>query len=173
MVRLLCPGFWLSCVTWKGAAAFRKSPRSMSCTMNPLGSCLKLIVVAAFKWSARPFSSFRARLRERAPRRGGPCRTAAIELLDECRQRQLPGLLAMVVKLAELFGVEAEFARHLDLFWRESMAFAGVGPELEPVGCSSARHQKSKVRLEFYASIVNHPTGFSKGIAAFGRNPSA
>ena len=39
----------------------------------------------------------------------------AVKLLDEYRQRQLPWLLAVVVKLAELLGVQAKFARHLDL----------------------------------------------------------
>jgi hypothetical protein len=39
----------------------------------------------------------------------------AVELLDEYRQRRLPWLLAVVVKFAVLPGVQAKFARHLDL----------------------------------------------------------
>jgi hypothetical protein len=76
----------------------------------------------------------------------------------------------MVVKLAELFGVEAEFACHLDLFMRESMAFASVDRELEPVVCSAARHNNSKIRLGFYASIVNHPTGSRRVVQHSGEN---
>jgi hypothetical protein len=48
------------------------------------------------------------------------------------------GLLAVVVKLAELFRVKAEFACHLDFVSCESRwRLRAVDPELESVRCSS------------------------------------
>jgi hypothetical protein len=100
------------------AFALRDQSRSLTASDHARSLFSAANCLATFKWSARLFSCFRARaggLRGRAPHWGGPCRTACDRGADECRQRQPPGLLAVVVKLAELFRVKAEFACHSGL----------------------------------------------------------
>jgi len=58
----------------------------------------------------------------------------AVQVLDERRQRRLPGFLTVVVELAELVGVHTQLARHLDLYVREMMTLARVDPGLQPIG---------------------------------------
>jgi hypothetical protein len=86
----------------------------------------------------------------------------AVEFLDEHRQGQLPRLLVVIVELAELLRVEAQFARHLDLLVREPMALTGVDPDLERFGYSFAGHDHSRIS-RFYALAFNRPTGRRSG----------
>jgi len=55
----------------------------------------------------------------------------AVQVLDELGKRLLPGLLAVVVELAELPGVQAELTRHLNLGMREPVPSARVFPGLQ------------------------------------------
>src|SRR5215475_9732733 len=47
-----------------------------------------------------------------------------VETFNEQGQRRLPGLLAMIVDLAELSRVHSQLPRHLHMRMREAMAFA-------------------------------------------------
>jgi hypothetical protein len=49
-------------------------------------------------------------------------------VLDELRERHLPGFLLVIVELAELLRVHAELARHLHVGVREAMALARLDP---------------------------------------------
>lgn len=60
--------------------------------------------------------------------------TLVVKLLDEIRQRQFPGLLAVVVQLTELFRIHAELARHLNLGMRQPVASARLYPGLQMNG---------------------------------------
>jgi len=66
-----------------------------------------------------------------------------IKLLDELGERQLPQLLFVIVELAELLGIHAELARHLDLCMGEPMALACLDPEPEPIRYPSSRHDRN------------------------------
>ncbi len=63
-----------------------------------------------------------------------------VQVLDERRQGQLPGFLPVVVELAELLRVHAQFARHLHLGVREVMPRPRVDPNLKPLGNPIAGH---------------------------------
>ena len=47
--------------------------------------------------------------------RAGPPEALFIQLLEENRQRRLPGFLLVVRDLAQLLRIQAQFARHLDM----------------------------------------------------------
>jgi hypothetical protein len=54
----------------------------------------------------------------------------AVHVLDKLRERLLPGLLTVVVELAELPGVQAELTRHLNMGMRQPVPSARVCPGL-------------------------------------------
>src|SRR2546421_459126 len=54
----------------------------------------------------------------------------AVQVLNELGKWLLPGLLTVVVELAELPGVQAELTRHLNLCMRQPVPLAGVYPGL-------------------------------------------
>ena len=53
------------------------------------------------------------------------------EVLDELRERRLPGLLIVIVLLAELLRVHSQLAGHLDVGVRQMMAPARIYPGLQ------------------------------------------
>ena len=63
-----------------------------------------------------------------------------VEMLDEQRQRQFPGLLVMVVELAHFLRIQPELARHLDLRVGQAKPLPGVDPHLKMVRDALVRH---------------------------------
>src|SRR5260370_1649247 len=57
-----------------------------------------------------------------------PAESLAVQVLNELGKRLLPGLLMVVVELAELPGVQAELTRHLNLGMRQPVPSARVCP---------------------------------------------
>src|SRR5438552_928541 len=74
-----------------------------------------------------------------------PAESLGIQVLDEVRERCLPGFLVMVVELAELLRVDPEFPSHLHMRMRKAVAHSCVTPVL-------------KVLREFLLAHPGHPT---------------
>ena len=60
-----------------------------------------------------------------------PAESLGVQVLNELGKRLLPGLLTVVVELAELPGVQAELTRHLNMGMRQPVPSARVCPDLQ------------------------------------------
>jgi hypothetical protein len=69
-----------------------------------------------------------------------PPETLLIQRLDESGERDLPGVLVVVVDRSQFLRVHSQLARHLHLRMRQLMTFAGVDPVLEFLRDSLACH---------------------------------
>jgi hypothetical protein len=86
----------------------------------------------------------------------------AIQALDKLRQGHFPGLLLMVIDLAELLRVEAELARHLDLRVGQVEFLPCIHPNLQMIGKTFSGHlspqmisYKIEKRFDFLATFCN------------------
>src|SRR6266446_8092637 len=60
-----------------------------------------------------------------------PAEVPEVKVLDELRQRRLPGLLVVVVELAEPPWVHPKFPRHLHVRMRKAVSLARLYPVLK------------------------------------------
>src|SRR5262249_44819142 len=82
------------------------------------------------------------------------------KLLGEMCERQLPGVLPVIVKLPELLGVHAEFPGHLGLFVGQAMTALGLDPRDQFLGNLWLAHNGPRTGVPAKSGC---PAGFHHG----------